>query len=317
MNNIIISAIKTIEIESEAISELANQLTDDYVKAVQTIFRCTGKVIVTGMGKSGLIGMKIAATLASTGTPSFFLHPGEAYHGDLGMISKDDVILTISNSGQTDEILKLIPFLEENGNIIISMTGNPDSTLAHHSHIHLNIAVKEEACPLNLAPTTSTTAAIVMGDALAISIMQERNFKAEDFARYHPGGNLGYKLLTKVKDIMRKDNLPTVQPSTTIGEMIFVISKARMGLAVVIEEGLIKGIVTDGDIRRQMEQDSANFINNSAEYVMTSHPKVISPEASISEASQKMHQYNIHSLLVTYDNNILIGIIDINDIATI
>jgi arabinose-5-phosphate isomerase len=315
MSTIINNAIRTFQLEAEAISNLANQLTDDYEKAVNAILACNGKVIVTGMGKSGIIGKKIAATLASTGTSAFFLHPGEAYHGDLGMISPIDVIIAISNSGQTDEILKLIPFLEENKNIIISMTGNPLSTLAVHSHFHLNIAVKEEACPLKLAPTTSTTAAVVMGDALAISLMKERNFNSEDYARYHPGGNLGRRLLTRVKDKMRKENLPCVPSSMTIGEIIFIISKSRMGMAVVTDKNKILGVVTDGDIRRSMEKDQSGFLSVDAKTIMSKSPKVISPEARINEAEEVMRQNKIHSLLVTDQTNELLGILEFYDVS--
>ena len=194
-------AIDTFEAEAAAVRNLSNLLTDDFAKAVEAILKCTGKVVVTGMGKSGIIGKKIAATLASTGTPSFFLHPGEAYHGDLGMISSNDIVLAIANSGQTDEILRLIPFMQNNGNTIIAMTGNPESTLAKNAHLNLNIAVEREACPLNLAPTSSTTAMLVMGDALAIALMKVRGFRAEDYAVFHPGGSLGRRLLTRVKDV--------------------------------------------------------------------------------------------------------------------
>jgi arabinose-5-phosphate isomerase len=311
VNEIIKHAVRTFNIEAEAISNLSNQLTVDYENAINAMLNCKGKVIVTGMGKSGLIGTKIAATLASTGTPSFFLHPGEAYHGDLGMISKEDIIIAISNSGQTDEILKLVPFLEENGNMLISMTGNPHSTLAEHSHFHLNIAVKEEACPLQLAPTSSATAAAVMGDALAITLMKLRDFKAEDFARYHPGGNLGRKLLTKVRDVMRRDDLPCVPSSMTIGKIIFIISRARLGLAVVTENGFIQGIVTDGDIRRAMEKDGNEFMNIRAEQIMTKSPKCISPDARLKEAEEIMRSNKIHSLLVTDESNTLLGILEL------
>lgn len=304
------NAFRTIQLESEAISHLGSLLNDDFEGAVNAILSCKGKVIVTGMGKSGLIGKKIAATLASTGTPSFFLHPGEAYHGDLGMISKEDIILAISNSGQTDELLKLIPFLEENGNQVISMTGNPNSTLANYSHFHLNVAVKEEACPLRLAPTSSTTAAIVMGDALAISLMKERDFQLEDYARYHPGGNLGRRLLTKVKEVMRKTDLPCVPPSMTINEIIFIISKSRMGIAVVTFENKILGVITDGDIRRSIEKNPEGFLTIQALEIMSKSPKVISPEARINEAEELMRVNKIHSLPVTDESNRLLGIIE-------
>ena len=233
-------AIDTFEAEAAAVRNLSNLLTDDFAKAVEAILKCTGKVVVTGMGKSGIIGKKIAATLASTGTPSFFLHPGEAYHGDLGMISSNDIVLAIANSGQTDEILRLIPFMQNNGNTIIAMTGNPESTLAKNAHLNLNIAVEREACPLNLAPTSSTTAMLVMGDALAIALMKVRGFRAEDYAVFHPGGSLGRRLLTRVKDVMRKDAL-CVPKTMTLGDVIIAISDARLGIAAVVEDGKLIG----------------------------------------------------------------------------
>ena len=217
-------AVDTIHAEADAVSRLATLLTDDFEGAVRAILACTGKVVVTGMGKSGLIGKKIAATLASTGTPAFFLHPGEAYHGDLGMISRNDIVLAMANSGQTDEILRLIPFMQRNGNRIIAMTGNPESTLAKNAHYHLNVNVTREACPMNLAPTSSTTAMLVMGDALAIALIRERNFRPEDYAVFHPGGSLGRRLLTRVRDVMRKD-IPCVEPTATLGDVIIRISR--------------------------------------------------------------------------------------------
>lgn len=307
-------AIHTFKVESEAISNLTAQLTDDFDAAVMAVIACRGKFIVTGMGKSGLIGSKIAATLASTGTPSFFLHPGEAYHGDLGMISKDDIILAISNSGQTDEILKLIPFLQDNGNIVISMTGREESTLAKHSTYHLNIAVAEEACPLSLAPTSSTTAALAMGDALAVALMHERGFKAEDFARFHPGGSLGRRLLTRVGDVMRRDNLPCVAPTMKLGEVIIEISNARLGVAIITEGGKICGLVTDGDVRRAMGKYSSRFFDIKVEEIMTRTPKSISQEARITEAEQIMQRNKIHSLLVTDPEGNLSGIVELYDL---
>ena len=229
-------AVDTIHAEADAVSRLATLLTDDFEGAVRAILACTGKVVVTGMGKSGLIGKKIAATLASTGTPAFFLHPGEAYHGDLGMISRNDIVLAMANSGQTDEILRLIPFMQRNGNRIIAMTGNPESTLAKNAHYHLNVNVTREACPMNLAPTSSTTAMLVMGDALAIALIRERNFRPEDYAVFHPGGSLGRRLLTRVQDVMRKD-IPCVEPTATLGDVIIRISDARLGIAAIVERG--------------------------------------------------------------------------------
>ncbi|HIC79149.1 MAG TPA: KpsF/GutQ family sugar-phosphate isomerase, partial [Sulfurovum sp.] len=239
-------AKEVFKIEADAIANLSKNLDSNFEGAIEAILHSKGKLIISGMGKSGIIAKKIAATMASTGTPSFFLHPAEAYHGDLGMIEKEDILLLISNSGETDELLRLIPFLKAQKNIIISMSRNIDSTLAKNSRYHLNIAVEKEACPLQLAPTSSTTATLVMGDALAVTLMELRGFKEVDFAHFHPGGSLGRRLLTRVEDVMRKENLPIVEGATSIQELIGTISKARLGLAIVEEEGKIVGIVTDG-----------------------------------------------------------------------
>lgn len=291
-------------------ANLANLLTDDFDEAVKAIIACQGKVIVTGMGKSGIIGKKIAATLASTGTPSFFLHPGEAYHGDLGMIEAKDVVLAIANSGQTDEILKLIPFMEHNGNVIIAMTGNPESTLAKHAHYHLNIAVGEEACPLNLAPTSSTTATLVMGDALAIALIKVRNFQAEDYAVFHPGGSLGRRLLTRVRDVMHKEDLPLVPPTMTLGEVIIAISNARLGIAAVVDNEKLVGVITDGDVRRAMGAYKEQFFGIRAEQIMTRTPKTIEPEQRIVIAEEMMRNNKIHSILVTTPENKVVGVVE-------
>lgn len=306
----------TFRVESDAVGALAGKLTDDFESAVRTVLACPGKLIVTGMGKSGLIGSKIAATLASTGTPSFFMHPGEAYHGDLGMISSQDVILAISNSGQTDEILKLIPFFEDNGNTVISMTGNPGSTLARHSRFHLDVSVAEEACPLSLAPTSSTTAALVMGDALAMALMHERGFKAEDFARFHPGGSLGRKLLTRVGDVMRRDNLPCVPPQMLLSDVIIEISNARLGVAAIMEGDRICGLVTDGDVRRAMQKYRNRFFEIRVEEVMTRTPKMVLQTARITEAEEIMRRFKIHSLLVTDEKGHLTGIVELYDLMS-
>ncbi len=313
MSSIIESAKNTFRKESQAIADLEYQLTPDFEKAVLAIVKCTGKLIVTGMGKSGLIGRKIAATLASTGTPAFFMHPADAYHGDLGMISKDDIILGISNSGQTDEILRLIPFLQENGNTLIAMTGNPDSSLARHSAYHLNIAVKEEACPMSLAPTSSTTATLAMGDALAIALINERDFRAEDFARFHPGGTLGRRLITRVGDVMRSDNLALAAPDTKLSDVIIEISNARMGVAVIMDSGRIAGLVSDGDVRRAMQKYRDRFFEVTAGEVMTRTPKTVAADARITEAEEIMRKYKIHSLIVTNPDGGLAGVVELYD----
>ena len=308
MNPIRQSAIDTINAEAAAVQHLVEQLTDDFEKAVQAILACKGKVIVTGMGKSGLIGKKIAATLASTGTPAFFMHPGEAYHGDLGMIESKDIVLAIANSGQTDEVLKLIPFLQYNKNVVIAMTGNPESTLAKHAHYHLNIGVEREACPLDLAPTSSTTATLVMGDALAIALINERHFKAEDYAVFHPGGSLGRRLLTK-------DNLPCVSKEMTLGNVIIAISDARLGIAAIVEDGKLIGVITDGDVRRAMTKYKENFFNIQAQEIMTHTPKTILPTERIVVAEEMMRKNKIHSIIVVDEENHVVGIVEFFNVS--
>jgi len=307
-------AQEVFTIESKAIANLSNLLTDDFEKAVKDILNCQGKLIISGMGKSGIIGKKIAATLASTGTPSFFLHPGEAYHGDLGMIEKDDMVLLISNSGETDEVLRLILFLKSQGNIIVAMSGNVNSTLAKNATYHLNVAVEKEACPLQLAPTSSTTATLVMGDALAVALMKQRNFQDIDFAQFHPGGTLGRRLLTKVEDVMRKENLPMVTKDSSIKELIGVISSARLGLAVVVENEDIVGIVTDGDIRRAMESLEEKFFKLSAEELMSKKPKSIDKREKLTMAQKLMTDLKVNSLIVV-DGKKFVGVVQIYDLG--
>ena len=307
-------AKEVFSIESKAILNLLNNLDSNFEKSVKSILKGKGKLIISGMGKSGIIGKKIAATMASTGTPSFFLHPGEAYHGDLGMIEREDIVLLISNSGETDEVLKLIPFLKAHKNIIIAMSGKPNSTLAKNSSYHLNIAVEKEACPLQLAPTSSTTATLVMGDALAIALMKQRNFKDRDFAQFHPGGSLGRRLLTGVEDVMKKDNLPIVALYTQIQEIISIISSARLGLVVVIDKGSIEGIITDGDIRRAMEESQESFFSLSALDLMSKKPKMIDVKEKLTVAQELMTQFKVNSLLVVKERQLL-GIVQIYDLG--
>lgn len=307
-------ARRTLNVEAEALQNMAERLGDDFISAVNRILSTTGKLIVTGMGKSGLVGRKIAATLASTGTPSFYLHPGEAFHGDLGMISKEDVILALSFSGETDEVLKIVPFIQSNGNTLISMTGNPNSTLAKNSHIHLDVNVKEEACILHLAPTTSTTAQIAMGDALAIALMKARQFTSMDFARLHPGGSLGRRLLMTVGNVMRKSDLPVVASDCSATEMIHKVSRGGLGLIIIEEGGEIIGIVTDGDIRRAMESRQAEFFSISAIDIATRNPKTINMNAKLIEAEKLMTKHKVNSLLAVDDKGKLQGVIQIYDI---
>lgn len=307
-------AKEVFEIESKEIANLSNQLTDDFEKAVNHIGNCSGKLIVSGMGKSGIIGKKIASTLASTGTPSFFLHPAEAYHGDLGMIERDDTILLISNSGETDEVLRLIPFLRSQKNIIIGMSGNPKSTLAINSNYHLNIAIKKEACPLNLAPMSSTTASLAMGDAVAVSLMKLKGFQDENFAKFHPGGSLGRRLLVTVESVMKKDNLPICDIDSSIKDIIHKITDGKCGLVVVFCEDEIVGIITDGDIRRAMETNEENFFSLNAFDLMSRSPKTINSNEKLVVASSIMSKSKINSLLVLDDNR-LVGIIQMYDLG--
>lgn len=309
-------AIQTFSEESKAVKNLINLLDDNFEKVVAAILHTEGRVIVTGIGKSGTIGRKISSTLASTGTPSFFLHPAEAFHGDLGMITQGDIIIAITNSGETDEILRLIPFIKDNGNKLIAITGNPDSTLAKHCDFHLNIHVEREVCPLNLAPTTSSLTTLAMGDALVVALMKERNFQPKDYAKYHPGGNLGRRLLTKAKDVMNTSNLPIINQLMPISEVIIEISKARLGIAVAIENDKIIGVITDGDIRRYMSVNQARFFNTLAKEIMNKNPKTVLPDCSITEIEKIMKSSKIHSLLVAEDNH-LKGVISYYDVFNI
>ena len=312
--NIINIAKEVFEIESKEIANLSNLLTDDFEKAINEVINCKGKFIISGMGKSGIIGKKIAATLASTGTPSFFLHPGEAYHGDLGMIEKDDILLLISNSGETDEVLKLILFLKSQGNITIGMSGNPTSTLGINTNYHLNIAIEKEACPLSLAPMSSTTATLVMGDAIAATLMKLRDFKDNDFAKFHPGGSLGRRLLTTIETVMKKDNLPTCSENLSIKDIIHKITDGKCGLIIVTRDNIIQGIITDGDIRRAMETNEENFFSLTASNLMSKNPKTINSNEKLVVASDMMSEAKINSLIVSDDNK-LIGIIQMYDLG--
>lgn len=303
-------AVKCFNDEAQAILDLIPLLTDDFDKAIDLIYTCKGRFIITGVGKSGHIGEKIAATLASTGTPSFFVNPLDAYHGDLGMFKSEDVVLAISNSGYTDELLRFIPLLMDRHIPIIGMSGNPNSLLAQYSTCHLNIHVDHEACPLNLAPTSSTTATLAMGDAIACALMEVRHFKASDFALYHPGGSLGKKLLSKVKDYMVSTNLPIVSLNSKVSDTIIEISKTKQGIAIALEKGKIAGVVTDGDVRRAMQEKQDVFFNLTVSEIMSEHPKMVNQNAKLSEAEHVMRQYNIHSLVVIDDNDNLVGIID-------
>lgn len=304
------TAIKCLQDESQALLELIPHINSDFDKAVELILHSQGKLIVTGVGKSGHIGAKIAATLSSTGTPSFFINPLDIFHGDLGVIQHNDVVLAISNSGQTDELLRFLPYLLDNHIPIIGMSGNPQSLLAQYATAHLNTAVSHEACPLGLAPTSSTTAALAMGDALACALMEARNFKASDFAQFHPGGTLGKRLLTKARDVMRTEELPVVPPNMKLGEAVIHMSKGRLGLCVALKEDRIEGIITDGDIRRAMENSQDSFFQLSVADIMTRAPKTVSPDTKITEIEGILHHHLIHSVLVADADKHLLGIVD-------
>ena len=302
--------IQAIKDEAEALLDMIPKMDEQIDKAVDLMLNCKGKVIVTGVGKSGHIGAKIAATLASTGTPSFFINPLDVYHGDLGVMTHDDVVLAISNSGLTDELLRFIPMVLHMEIPIIGMSGNPASLLAKYSTFHLNVGVKKEACPLNLAPTSSTTAALAMGDALAIALMQKRNFRPQDFAHFHPGGELGRRLLTTAQDVMRSDDMPILSPETRLGEAIMIVSEGKLGLGVAEVDGTIAGLITDGDIRRAIERWQADFFNHTVSDIMTRTPKTVELDTKITEIQRIMQQYKIHSVLVISKDNQLLGVVD-------
>ena len=303
-------AIRCIKDEAQAVLDLIPKMDENFDRAVEMIMQCQGKVIVTGVGKSGHIGAKIAATLASTGTPSFFVNPLDVYHGDLGVMSKGDVVLAISNSGQTDELLRFIPMVLHMEIPIIGMSGNPQSLLAKYSTCHLNVSVEKEACPLNLAPTSSTTATLAMGDALAVALMEERNFQPQDFAQFHPGGELGKRLLTTAQDVMITEHLPILTADMHLGDAIILVSKGKLGLGVAMKDEKIEGLITDGDIRRAMEKWQAEFFNRTVADIMTRTPKTVSPETKISEIQKIMNKHKIHNVLVADEKNHLKGIVD-------
>jgi len=300
-------------IEIDGLKEVCAKLPDNFDEIINAIKDSQGRCVITGMGKSGLVGKKITATMASTGTRSFFIHPGEAYHGDLGMIHANDIIIAISNSGETEELIKLIPFFEENGNKLIAMTGNANSTLAKHSDYFLDIGISKEACPLALAPTTSTTVTMAMGDALAVALMKASNFQAENFARFHPGGSLGRKLLTKVSDIMKTQNIPLLKKEMIFDEILSTISNGLLGLGVIVEEGKVQGIITDGDITRILRSKKEKALTLTAGDFYTKNPITIESFEKIVVAEDIMQKKKITALVVT-ENDKFIGIVHRYDI---
>lgn len=297
--------------QARAVNELADRLNGEFQSAVELLLGCQGRAVVCGMGKSGLIGQKMVATFASTGTPSFFLHPAEAFHGDLGMLKPVDVLILISYSGETEEVIKLIPSLKSFGNKIIAMTGNGKSTLATHADIWLDISVEREVCPNNLAPTTSTLATMAMGDALAVALIEALQFKPMDFARYHPGGSLGRKLLTRVKDVMHSP-APVVTRATGFHDCLLVMTRSRLGLAVVLEGDQLVGIVTDGDLRRAL-LENPGIIQETVAQFMTGKPHTIFENAQLSEAESYMLDNKIRALAVTSAEGAVVGVVEIFD----
>jgi arabinose-5-phosphate isomerase len=308
-------ARNVLKIERDALSSLISRLNHHFEKACELILKSRGRVVVTGMGKPGFIAQKVSATLSSTGTPSLFLHPAEALHGDLGRVMKEDVVIAFSNSGQTEEIVKLLPLVKKIGAGLIAFTGNPHSALARHSDVVLDVSVKKEACPLNLAPTASTTAMLAMGDALALELLERKGFRAEDFAFYHPGGNLGKKLLLKTSDIMRTGkNNPVVRENRTVKQALYEITKARAGSATVVDKnGKIKGIFTDGDLRRHLEKGE-EILKSPVMKVMTKNPITIGPDKLAAEALEMLRSKRIDEVPVTDAQNRPIGLLDVQDL---
>ena len=303
-------AKQCLEDEAQALLELIPQLDENFDKAVNMIYNCKGKIIVTGVGKSGHIGAKIAATLSSTGTPAFFINPLDVFHGDLGVMTSDDIVLALSNSGQTDDLLRFIPMVLHMNIPIISMTGNENSLLAKYSNAHIKVWVKKEACPLNLAPTSSTTAALAMGDALAVALMEVRHFEPRDFAQFHPGGELGKRLLTTAEDVMISHDLPVIDKNMNLGDAIILVSKGKLGLGVSTENDKVIGLITDGDIRRAMEKWREKFFDKKVKDIMTTTPKSVLPSTKITEIQRIMHQYKVHTVLVVNEENKLLGVVD-------
>lgn len=315
--NIIEEAKKVLRIEAQSILDLIERIDENFSKAVDLLYRCKGRVVLMGMGKSGLVGRKIASTFASTGTPSFFIHPAEGLNGDFGMLAREDLVIGISNSGETRELLEVLPLIKRYGNRLIALTGNLKSTLAKAADVCLNIHVKTEACPLGLAPTASTTATLALGDALAVTLMIKKGFKEEDFALLHPGGTLGKRLLLTVKDLMHVgEAFPKVSEKTLMKDVIFEISSKRLGVTAVLnEEGHLVGVITDGDLRRALERFN-DLLNRTASEVMTRNPKWIEKDALAAKAIQRMEEYSITSLFV-FDQageKIPVGVIHLHDL---
>jgi arabinose-5-phosphate isomerase len=313
-NQINNSAIRTIEVEAESIAGLKKMIDQDFEKAVKTIHQSKGRVVITGVGKSAIVGQKIVATLNSTGTPSLFMHAADAIHGDLGMVQSDDVVIIISKSGESPEIKVLVPLIRDFGNVLIGMCGNRNSTLAKHANFFLDTTVEKEACPNNLAPTSSTTAQMVMGDALAICLMELNEFTGKDFARYHPGGNLGKRLYLKVDDVYTLNERPSVTANTSLKDVILEISKGRLGATAVVDETeKLIGIITDGDVRRMLER-TTDVRNIEAKDITTCNPKTVQPGLLAVEAFELLKKFDINQLIITDKNGIYLGVLHLHDL---
>jgi arabinose-5-phosphate isomerase len=306
---------RVLDIEARAIASLVDRLDDRFTQAVEILFVCSGKVVVSGMGKSGLIGQKIAATLASTGTPAFFLHPAEGIHGDLGMLARHDTVIALSNSGETEEVLKLLPFVKRLNIPVIALTGRIQSTLAKNSDVTLDVSVSEEACPMGLAPTASTTAMLAMGDALAIALLQKRGLSEEDFAQFHPGGALGRRLLLKVQDLMHHgDAVPRIQSHATVHDAILEMTTKKLGMTTVLDEdGRLLGVITDGDLRRYLEK-GLDLPAAQVRDLASRSPKTISPEALAARAVQIMEEFSITALVVVDERANVVGVLHLHDL---
>ena len=302
-------ARETLGVEEKALGQLSEKLDDTFTQVVDLILNCKGRLVIGGIGKSGLVGKKMVATFASTGTPSFFLHPTEAFHGDLGMLKPIDVVMLISYSGETDDVNKLIPSLKNFGNKIIALTSNKNSTLARHADYVLDISVEREVCPNNLAPTTSVVVTMALGDALAVCLMCARDFQPEDFAKFHPGGSLGRRLLCRVKDQMQT-RLPIATLTTSFTDCLTIMNEGRMGVALVMENQQLKGIITDGDVRRALTANGADTLNKTAKELMTSSPKTIHENEFLAKAEDLMKEKKIHSLVVVNDENNVVGLVE-------
>jgi arabinose-5-phosphate isomerase len=310
------SAMNVIDIEALAIAALRARIDDNFLRACQLMFDCPGRVIVSGMGKSGHIARKMAATLASTGTPAFFVHPGEASHGDLGMITQKDVVLALSNSGETDELLTILPVIKRQGIPLVAMTGNPASSLAAMGDVHLDVSVPAEACPLNLAPTASTTAALVMGDALAIALLEARGFTDEDFARSHPAGSLGRRLLLHIADVMHMgEAVPSIGATASLSEALMEMTRKGLGMTAIVDDaGTLLGVFTDGDLRRAVDNQTIDLRTTPVTTLMTAHPKTIGPDKLAVEAARLMEAHKIHALLVVDADQRVVGALNIHDL---